>query len=373
MSRIHEALRRAKQLEQSGESSTLDVLAESQPAAKESPQSGPRPEVGAGATQAETASAVAEPRADCFRRSLGKAQERDPNQSDPAMDVMMATVAVPEALPESGTASEPQIDALLPVAPSMETVPPKAEAWLSFCREGSWTPDPRSLLFIGSERDSSLECEQFRTLRSRLYQIRAQQPLKTILIASAVPAEGKTFVAANLALVLASQRGRRVLLMDGDLRRPQLHELLGAPASPGLTEYLDGRTDEISAIQKTPVPNLYFMPGGVVSSDPSALIGNERLAKLVARITPAFDWIIVDTPPAIPVSDASLMAEACDGIILVLKADSTPCDIAQKARDEFRQKPVVGVVLNRTRRGSGYGDYYYKIYSSEQAASATRG
>jgi capsular exopolysaccharide synthesis family protein len=341
MSRIHEALRKAKELEQAGEISALDVLAESLPA-RTRPPSSPAP------------------------------AEAPASQSDPAMDVMMATVTVPEALPENGTAPVPESDPLFPDGPA-EIVPQEPEAWLSLCRAGNWSPNPHSLLFLGSEREHSVEYEQFRTLRSRLYQIRAQQPLKTILIASALPAEGKTFVAANLALALVKQHGRRVLLVDADLRRPRLHELLGAEASPGLTEYLDERTDEISAIQRAPVPNLYFMPGGRVSSDPSGLVGNDRLARLITRIAPAFDWIVVDTPPAVPVSDASLMAEACDGIILVVKANSTPYDVAQKACNEFRQKPVVGVVLNRTGRSSGYGDYYYKIYSSEQAANATRG
>ena len=97
------------------------------------------------------------------------------------------------------------------------------------------------------------------------------------------------------------------------------------------------------------------------------------MGRLIRNVSPLFDWIIIDTPPVIPVSDATLMAGACDGVILVLHAGSTPYDIAQKARDEFRRTPVLGVVLNRTEKGHSYGAYYYERYGNEQVPSGSKG
>jgi len=157
--------------------------------------------------------------------------------------------------------------------------------------------------------------------------------------------------------------------VDADLRKPGLHQLLGAPATPGLTEYLAEEADEVSVIQKAPIPNLCFVPAGKPASNPGELIGNGRLAKLIEKVAPLFDWIIIDSPPAVPISDASLIAEVSDGVVLVIKASSTPFDVARKACVEFRRKPVLGVVLNHARASSTYGGYHYQQYGKQKVAS----
>lgn len=226
--------------------------------------------------------------------------------------------------------------------------------------ELTWTaPDSKTLFFLQPESNYSMEREQLRTLRSRLYQIRGSQPLKTILISSALPQEGKTFIAANLALAMGKQRGRRILLIDADLRNPVLGKLLGAPDSPGLVEYLSGEAELISVIQKAPISNLFFLPGGKAATNPGELIGNGRFPKLIENAGLMFDWIIIDSPPAVPVTDASLIADGCDGVILVVKASSTGFDVARKACSEFRRKPLLGVVLNRAETLANYLNYYY--------------
>lgn len=226
------------------------------------------------------------------------------------------------------------------------------------CPVSRWRLDPRDVLFQNAS-DRTVGTEEFRTLRSRLYQIRERQPLQTLLVASALPGEGKTFVATNLAQAIIQQQARRVLLIDADLRLPRAHRALGASQGPGLSEYLRGEADEISIIQRGPKDNLFFIPGGKVLSNPVELIGNGRLRPLLNRMAPIFDWIIVDSPPAVPLSDASLIAEMCDGVLLVVKAGSTPFDMAQRARHEFHEKHVVGVVLNRVAPQSAYSAYYY--------------
>jgi protein-tyrosine kinase len=237
------------------------------------------------------------------------------------------------------------------------------ELLLARCRHPHWSPDPKTILFF-SAQNHTYGTEEFRTLRSRLYQIRANQPLRTVLITSALPGEGKSFTVANLALTIARQHERRVLMVDADLRLPNLHGSLGAPLTPGLSDYLLGEADELSIIQKGSRPNLFFIPGGKPISNPAELLGNGRLKNLLRRLAPVFDWILLDSPPVVPISDACLLSELCDGVLMVVKAAATPVELAQKACREFqgKGKPLVGVVLNRVKRGASYSSYYYNHY-----------
>src|SRR6266852_3323372 len=219
------------------------------------------------------------------------------------------------------------------------------ESLVARCPQGMWTPDPRTMLFF-QEDDSRVGAEEFRTLRSRLYQIREKMPLKRLMVTSALPKEGKSFVAANLAQVMVRQHGRRALVIDADLRNPGMHRHLGAAQSPGLADYLLGECDEFAALQRGPMENLFFMPAGRTVSSPAELVANGRLKFLLNRVEPLFDWIIIDSPPAVPVSDASLLANFCDGVLIVVRSNTTPFDMARKARHEFQDKHLIGVVLN---------------------------
>jgi len=225
------------------------------------------------------------------------------------------------------------------------------------CPPTHWTPDPESILFV-NERDDAPGREEFRTLRSRLCSLRDKMSLKSVLITSALPAEGKSFTAANLAHVMALQKGQRALLIDADLRGPQLHSLLGTSAGPGLSDYLQERSDEFSILQRGASENLFFIPSGTAIENPAELVGNGRLKLLLDRLQPLFDWIILDSPPAVSVSDASVLAKACDGVLLIVRSDSTPADIARKARQEFPAEILLGVVLNGTNPDpAGYTRY----------------
>jgi protein-tyrosine kinase len=239
--------------------------------------------------------------------------------------------------------------------------PVKFEELLERCPVRAWEPDPRTMLFFNG-RKHTVGTEEFRTLRSRLYQIRDKQPLRTLLVTSALPGEGKTFTAANLAQAIVRQHERRALLIDGDLRLPQLHLSLGAPISPGLSNYLLGEANEISIIQRGPMDNLFFIPRGKEIPNPSEVIANGRLKELIDRLRPAFDWIIIDSPAAIAVADARTLANMADGLLLVVQAGSTPFEMAQKVRQEFADKPVLGVVLNRIEPSEGYSSYYSNYY-----------
>ena len=244
--------------------------------------------------------------------------------------------------------------------PAISAVPsPSAlsyETLLSRCLPSDWSPDKKTMLFYTSEQGPGTE--EFRTLRSRLYQMREKQPLKKVLVTSSLPKEGKTFVAANLAQAMVWQQGRRVLLIDADLRAARLHLALGTTLRPGLSEYMLGEADEFGIMQRGAMENLFFIPAGRSTSNPAELVANGRLKTLLGRLESVFDWIIVDTPPAVPVSDAGLMANHCDGVLMVVRSNATPSDTARKARAEFDDKLLLGVVLNGVKGFSAYSQYY---------------
>ena len=192
------------------------------------------------------------------------------------------------------------------------------ENLLARCVPGSWEPDLKTMLFYNSEQGPGTE--EFRTLRSRLYQMREKQPLKKVLVTSSLPREGKSFVAANLAQAMVRQHGRRVLLIDADLRAARLHLALGTVATPGLSEYLQGEVDEFGIMQRGAMENLFFVPAGRSTSNPAELVANGRLKLLLDRVESLFDWIVIDSPPAVPVSDAGLIANHCDGVLMVVRS-----------------------------------------------------
>jgi protein-tyrosine kinase len=239
------------------------------------------------------------------------------------------------------------------------------ESLLTQSRKTNWQPDPKTMLFF-SEEEHVPGMEEFRTLRSRLYQARDKQTLSKLLITSALPKEGKSFTSANLAQVIVRQHGKRALLIDADLRNPQLYNLLGAEPGPGLSEYLRSEVDEFSILQRGPMENLFFIPAGRHGGNPAELVANGRMKFLLNRFEPLFDWIIIDSPPAVLVSDAALLANYCDGVLLVVRSNNTPVDAARRARKEFADRNVVGVVLNGIASElAPYSEYYYPAYGRD--------
>ncbi len=252
-----------------------------------------------------------------------------------------------------------------------ERSPAKGASFLRYedliksCAAPKWKTDARMSVFEGGD-DGHVGAERFRTLRSRLYQIGGTRPLRRVIVTSSLPAEGKTFVAANLAQSIVRQPDRKVLLIDADLRASRMHQLLGAPRSPGLSDYLRDVADEFQVVQKGSESNLCFIPAGSEAPNPSELLLNDRMKRLLDLMTPIFDWIIIDTPPALPVHDASMMADLCDGVLFVVRAGSTDNELATKAAAGFQDKNLLGVVLNRVDGDAGYGGYYYSYPSGEE-------
>jgi capsular exopolysaccharide synthesis family protein len=235
--------------------------------------------------------------------------------------------------------------------------PVQFDALWEKCRRAAWNPNPSLIVFENIDPFFP-GAEQFRTLRSRLYRMRESQPLQTILISSAIPAEGKTVVSANLAYALVRQHGCRVLLIDADLRSPRIHTLLGAPSAPGLAEYLQKTATEFEVTQRSGEEGFCFIPAGNHAKHPSELISSDRMKQFLERVKPAFDWIIIDSPPALPVADASVLGGIVDGVLFVVRANSTPSEASQKACKELRDAHIIGVVLNTAEESSDYNSYY---------------
>ena len=255
------------------------------------------------------------------------------------------TVPVPSAPPSTEPVTFHDSPAQPPTAAFNSAL--TYDSLLARTAQGRWSPDPKTMLFF-DEDEQAFGTEEFRTLRSRLYQMRERQSLKKLMVSSALPKEGKSFVSANLAQAMVRQVGRKALLIDADLRASQLHRTLGTSATPGLAEYLLGEVDEFGVMQRGPMENLFFVPAGRMVSNPGELLANGRLKFLLSRVEALFDWIIIDSPPALPISDASLLANYCDGVLMVVRSNATPFDLARKARKEFKEP----LWLSRSQRST---------------------
>jgi capsular exopolysaccharide synthesis family protein len=265
-------------------------------------------------------------------------------------------VTLPIAPPAPATKASPRGTAGPAITPGFSY-----EELLKRCVQQEWQIDPANSVFLNS-RPGEGGPERFRTLRSRLYKMASTRTLKRVLITSGVAAEGKTFVASNLAQSIIQQPELRVLLIDADLRSSRLHLLFGTQSCPGLSDYLRGEADEYGVIQKGSSENLFLIPGGNLVSNPSELLLGERMKQLLNTVTPVFDWIIIDSPPTLPVHDATILAEMVDGVLFVIRAGSTDAEIVERTAAEFQGKNLLGVVLNRVQKTDSYGEQYQNYY-----------
>lgn len=221
------------------------------------------------------------------------------------------------------------------------------------------------LVTVHDARSSSAEA--YRTLRTNLIFSQSVQTLRTLVVTSPAPSEGKTTTAANLAVSFA-QQGMRVLIVDCDLRRSRLHKMFGVPREPGVTELVLGQIDQDTAVRETSVTGLYVLPSGQLPPNPSELLGGERMKKTLASLSEAFDLIVLDTPPLLAASDAAILATIADGVVIVVRAGVTEADAGQQAMAQLQSvgARVVGAVLNDPdSKLQQYGGYYNYEYAGE--------
>jgi non-specific protein-tyrosine kinase len=208
--------------------------------------------------------------------------------------------------------------------------------------------------------------EAFRVLRTNIRFSSVDRPIRTLLVTSAGPTEGKSTTAANLAAVMA-QAGLKAIVVDADLRRPRLHRVFGIHPRGGLTgSLLEGSMD--GRLQPSRVEGLAVLPAGDRPPNPSELLGSRRLRELLGLLTQHVDVVVIDSPPVLPVTDAAVLAQSVDGVLLVVDAGETRRGIAQHAVESLRQvgANVIGVVLNRVPTSkAGYYYYYHEYYGDE--------
>lgn len=216
--------------------------------------------------------------------------------------------------------------------------------------------------------------EAFRTLRTNLRFASVGQPLSTLLITSAEAGEGKTTVAASLGVVLAQSR-HQVVLIDADLRNPALHKQFDVPNQTGLTNLLVGDIQDIEeCIVETGVDNLRLITSGPAPPDPSQLLGSERMEAILDQLKKSAEWIVLDAPPTLMVTDAAVIASMSDGVALVVEAKRTTRDQAHRARDILQGvgARLLGAILTKAEtEGRGSSSYYYYYVTREEPPQQT--
>jgi capsular exopolysaccharide synthesis family protein len=195
----------------------------------------------------------------------------------------------------------------------------------------------------------SIAAEAYRTLRTNIQFSSLDTDLRTVLVTSAAPDEGKTTVLANLAITFA-ESGRKVIVVDADLRRPTLHELFGLNDAPGITDMiLDEQLEP--PLQATMIPNLRLLASGPLPPNPSELLASERMSRVIGRLSELADVVLFDSPPASAVSDAAVLAARLDGVLLVVFSGRTRRDRARQAKEQLERvgARLLGVILNNAR------------------------
>ncbi|MFL7839410.1 MAG: CpsD/CapB family tyrosine-protein kinase [Candidatus Promineifilaceae bacterium] len=200
--------------------------------------------------------------------------------------------------------------------------------------------------------------EAYRTLRTNLSFYSVDDPIKSLVITSSASDDGKSTVAANLAVTMA-QSGRKTILVDCDLRRPTLDQLFDLEPEPGLTNVILGDFDGIP-LQKTGVENLTLLASGPKPPNPADMLGSKRIDALIAELTGQADFVILDSPPALAVTDAAVLGAKVDGVLLVIAAGRTRRDHAERAKETLEKARVriVGSTLTNAPHDSMVGDYY---------------
>ncbi len=218
-------------------------------------------------------------------------------------------------------------------------------------------------LLIDATRPHEAPMEEFRTLRTRLNHMQSLQPIHSVVITSASPAEGKSLTAANLALAESHLAGNPTLLADFDFRRPIIHTLFGIDRSPGITDYLMGQAPLHKVIKRIAGTSLYIMPAGQAVINPLELLNLREVKHLMERLPSLFQWVIMDTPPLLFAADANLLGTLSDGTLLVVRIGHTTIDSVTRAMQSLCNNNVLGIVVNGARRGELYSKYtYYHSY-----------
>jgi capsular exopolysaccharide synthesis family protein len=207
--------------------------------------------------------------------------------------------------------------------------------------------------------------EQYRMLRAKLSLLQKQKGIKTLLVTSCLPGEGKTFTACCLAGVFAQEPGRKVLLIDSDLRKPRAETTLGVSHNDdepqGFSQVLRGEKNAEDVLLTSAKMDFYLLPAGPIPDDPAELLSSPNLEKTLKRMAGMFDWVVIDSPPIVGLADSSLLVNLCDAVLLIVRQGKTPSKVAKDAVQRLGREKICGVVMNRSRNARS-NKYYYQYY-----------
>jgi capsular exopolysaccharide synthesis family protein len=209
-------------------------------------------------------------------------------------------------------------------------------------------------MLVAGLATKSLAAEQYRALRTRLVQAERGGALRIVLVTSPQKGEGKSVTAANLALTMAQELGRRVVIVEADLRKPSLQHLFGLPPGPGLADYLSGAAELKDAMKFLPDHNLTVLPAGATPPNPAELLGSTAMRRVLDHLRTRFDRVILDTPPVLPLADVAILAPVVDGALMVIRAGYTPKPAIENALRAFDASRLIGVVLNESGMEQDY-------------------
>ncbi|HTA24078.1 MAG TPA: CpsD/CapB family tyrosine-protein kinase [Terriglobales bacterium] len=296
-------------------------------------------------------------------------QRSEAEQSGEAPALAVATELIQAVERKATTEREPVVERGFAVeheiGPEIGTLGPNPTALDEFpSLQVAVNPQSRLVSLVDHE---SLAAEKFRFLGVRLRQFRQNRPLKKILITSSIPQEGKSMVAANLACTLARRQQQKTLLLDGDLRRPALSQTFGLGHLPGLCDWLQSEPGPMRNIYRLEGPGCWFLPAGSSPKNPLELMQSGRLSVLMEQLTAWFDWIVIDSPPVLPLGDTSIWTRLADGVLLVTRQGATQKQQLQRGLEAIDQSKLIGALLNSSREAAS-GDYYSRYVPSPAVA-----
>ena len=296
---------------------------------------------------------------------------------DPVREPAQVPVYPPEPPPPAAAEVPRSVEVSRSIAAKLnsgvlvEAVEPDLRDIIRNATEISFTPSSDSLL-VNPNKPREAPAEEFRSLRTRLNHLQTLQPLHTLVVTSASPAEGKSFTAANLAIAQSQLADKRVLLADFDFRRPSVNKTFQIDCAPGITDYLTGKASLASIMRKVAGSNLYILTAGDAVSNPLELLNLKECKALIGDLRDHFDWVVLDSPPLLFAADGNLLATMCDGTILVVRIGATTFDAVTRAMQSLCENNVLGVVVNGARRGELYSKYtYYHDYYTPETGETT--
>jgi capsular exopolysaccharide synthesis family protein len=200
----------------------------------------------------------------------------------------------------------------------------------------------------------------------RLRTLKTLGKLKSLLITSALPQDGKSTIALNLATVMAEGGKHSVLLVEADLYHPSLSKTLGLPARDGLAECLENGVDPISLLRRLEPLQWYLLPAGTPHGNPTELLNSDSLPRVLQRLAPYFDWILIDSPPVAPLTDALLISQHVNASLMVVRADYTPREAVEEAMKLLGPKKLLGVIFNAVEGLNSMHSKYYRYYGKKR-------